>query len=294
MEVTLQHIVNALSLGSLYALIALGIALIFGIMQLINFAHGELIMGAGYALLLIGIVPWQVAIPAVVAGAIALALAMERVAFRPVRGESATTLLVTSFAVSFLLQSLALFVFGARPKSVSLPSFVAEGFVIGDVQIPKLHIVTVFVTFGFLASLAFFFKFARLGIQMRAAAEDFLMSLLVGVRADRVIASAFALSGLLAGVAAVLFVGQTATLTPIMGLTPLIVGVVATVIGGMGSLLGAVVGGYLLGFVSVALQVLLPVELRPFRDAFVFSAVIAVLLFRPQGLLAPASSQARI
>jgi branched-chain amino acid transport system permease protein len=120
------------------------------------------------------------------------------------------------------------------------------------------------------------------------------MALFVGVRADRVIAAAFGLGGILAGVAAVLFVGQTATLTPIMGLTPLIVGVVATVVGGMGSLLGAVVGGYLLGFVTVALQVLLPEELRPFRDAFVFSAVIAVLLFRPQGLLAPASSHVRV
>jgi branched-chain amino acid transport system permease protein len=293
-DITIQYIINALSLGSLYALIALGIALIFGIMQLVNFAHGEIIMVGGYALLLSGHTSWAVVVVTVLALTIGVALAMERLALRPVRGANPTTLLVTSFALSFLLQNLALIVMGARPKSVALPTFVIESFDVGNVQIPKLYVVTVIVTIACLLGLVVFFKATPLGIQMRAAAEDFNMALLVGVRADAVIAAAFGVSGLLAGVVSLLYVGQTGTLVPNMGLTPLIVGVVATVIGGMGSLLGAILGGYLLGVATVVLQVVLPVTLRPFRDAFVYSLVLAVLLLRPQGLVARSSWQTRV
>jgi branched-chain amino acid transport system permease protein len=293
-DTAIQHIINAVSLGSLYALLALGIALIFGIMRLVNFAHGELVMVTGYSLLLLSYGSPLLVVPMAVAAAVITALLMERAAFRPVRGESPATLLVTSFALSFLLQSVALFVFGARSKSVELPDFVVESVSVGDIRIAKLDLVTVLVALVALAGLAGFFKLTRLGVQMRAAAEDFLMTRLVGVSADRVIASAFGLGGLLAGIAGVLFVARLGTLTPIMGLTPLIVGVVATVMGGMGSLVGAVLGGYLLGLSTIALQVLLPMELQPFRDAFVFAAVIAVLVLRPQGLVPSTSAQSRV
>ena len=145
-----------------------------------------------------------------------------------------------------------------------------------------------------LISFGLFLKKTRLGVQMRAAAEDFPMARLLGVRANTVIAAAFALSGLLAGVAAILLVAQTGTLTPTMGVTPVLVAFVATIIGGLGSLGGAVIGGFALGTLTVTLQAELPLALRAYRDAFVFGGVIAILVFRPNGLLGAKSRVQRV
>src|SRR3990172_3961635 len=282
MQFALQNAVDAISLGSLYALFALGIALIFGIMQLVNFAHGELIMVGGYALFFLGHPPWPLLIAGVLVIVIAFALVMERVAFRPVRGANPATLLVTSFAVSFFLQNLAILIFSSRPKAVALSPIFTEFFAVGGLRIAKLNVLIVLVTILLLTGLAAFLKKTPLGVQMRAAAEDFGMARLLGVRANTVIATAFAISGLLAGVAALLLEAQTATLTPTMGLNPVIIAFVATVIGGMASLPGAVLGGFTLGCLTVALHASLPPEFRAYRDAFAFGAVIAILVFRPQ------------
>jgi branched-chain amino acid transport system permease protein len=294
MTYALQNAIDAISLGSIYALFALGIALIFGIMQLINFAHGELIMIGGYALLLLGHPPWPLLIIATLIVVMVFALAMERLAFRPVRGASPSTLLVTSFALSYFLQNLATLVFSSRPKSVSLSPVLTEFFVVGGVRIPKLDIIAVCTTAVLLTSLAVFLKKAPIGMQMRAAAEDFGMARLLGVRANTVIATAFALSGILAGTAALLLVAQTATLFPLMGVNPVIIAFVATVIGGMSSLSGAVLGGFVLGSLTVTFQAALPLEFRVYRDAFAFAAVIAILLFRPQGLVVARTAKTRI
>lgn len=294
MDTVLQNAIDALSLGGLYALLALGIAVIYGIMQLINFAHGELIMIGAYALFLFSAEPLLMVVAAATAVTIAAAIGMERIAFRPVRKADPSTLLITSFAVSFMLQSLAITIFGARPKSVSLTPLATEQIAIGDIRIAKLSIFTILLTGVLLAALALFLKRTPLGIQMRAAAEDFEMARLLGVRANRVIAAAFAISGLLAAVAAILLVAQSGTLSPTMGLTPVIIAFVATIMGGMGSLKGAAVGGAILGTLTVTLQVVLPLELRPYRDAFLFSAVILVFLFRPQGLVVSAGTQERV
>lgn len=294
MTYVVQNAIDAVTLGSIYALFALGIALIFGIMQLINFAHGELIMIGGYTLLLLGHPPWPLLIVGTVVVVMVFALGMDRLAFRPVRGASPPTLLVTSFALSYFLQNLATLVFSSRPKSVSLSPVLTEFFLVGGVRIPKLDIIAVCTTAVLLTSLAVFLKKAPLGMQMRAAAEDFEMARLLGVRANTVIATAFALSGLLAGVAALLLVAQTATLFPVMGINPVIIAFVATVIGGMSSLAGAVLGGFVLGSLSVTFQAALPLEFRVYRDAFAFAAVIAILLIRPQGLVVARTARTRI
>jgi branched-chain amino acid transport system permease protein len=289
-----QNGIDAISTGSLYALFALGIALIFGIMQLINFAHGELIMIAGYSLFFALKVEWAFAIVMTLVVAIVFALLMERIAFRPVRGANPATLLVTSFGVSYFLQNLAIILFGSRPKSVGLPSFFTEYFSVGSIDISKLSVIVVCTVAGLLVTIALFLKRSLLGISMRGAAEDFLTTRLLGVRSNVVIATAFAISGLLAAVAALLIVAQLATLQPTMGVNPVIFAFIATVIGGMGSLPGAVLGGFLLGIVQVTLQASLGIGTRPWRDAFLFGFVVLVLLLRPQGLLVPRTARSRI
>lgn len=279
-----QHIVDALSLGSIYALVALGIALIFGIMRLINFAYGELIMISGYVMLALKGSPWILVVAATLASAAVAALILERFAFRPVRGASGATMMITSFAVSFLLQNLAILFFGAETKAVGFAPGISDAIDIGGIRLARIDLVTIATTLVLLIALAWYLGRTLTGRQMKAAAEDFTMARLVGIKADRVIASAFALSGLLAAAAAILLTANSGTVSPTVGITPLLTGVVATVIGGMGSLLGAVAGGYLLGAVSVALQVVLPGGLVPYREAFVFGVVIVVLLARPGGV----------
>jgi branched-chain amino acid transport system permease protein len=291
---TIQSIIDALSFGSLYALFALGIALIFGVMGLMNLAHGELIMIGTYALVLATDVPLALRLVLCIGLVIGVALLMERTAFRPVRSASPSTLLITSFAVSFLLQNVVIQIVGSVPRVTNLSTTLSESFTIGEIRVPKLNVLTVAVTALLLVALMLFLSRTRVGVQMRAAAEDFSMARLVGVRANRVIAVAFAMSGVLAATAAILIVGQTGSATPTVGSVPVLYALIATIIGGVGSLLGAVLGGYLLGAVTAALQAWLPTELRPFRDALTFSIVFLLLMWRPQGLIVTKSSIARV
>jgi branched-chain amino acid transport system permease protein len=294
MTTVIQNIIDALALGSLYALFALGVALIFGIMRLVNFAHGELIMVAAYTLVLVGDVPFVVKIGASILVAIVIALIMERVAMRPVRDSNPTTLLITSFAVSYLLQNLAILILGSTPRSGQVSGALSKSFQIGDLSISKLNVVTIVVTLALLGGLGLFLNRTAMGVQMRAAAENFRMARLLGVPANRVIATAFGISGLLAAIAAIFLTAQTGTVSPTLGLTPVLFAFMATVLGGLGSLSGAVVGGFLLGAASVALQALLPVEISGYRDAFLFGAVLLVLVLRPQGLIVPRTAVTRI
>src|SRR6266511_1491216 len=173
MDALIQNAIDAVSFGSLYALFALGIALSFGIMGLINFAHGELIMVGGYALVFLGNPSWPVLVLGVLVIVVAFALATERIAFRPVRSADAITLLVTSFAVSYFLQSLAQVVVGSIPKTANLWPALAESWQVGEINIPKLNVVIVAVTLELMVLLGLFLRRTRLGIQIRAEAEDF-------------------------------------------------------------------------------------------------------------------------
>ncbi|WP_119274052.1 branched-chain amino acid ABC transporter permease [Taklimakanibacter deserti] len=290
----LQVVVDAVSVGGLYALTALGIGLIFGVMRLINFAHAQLITIAGYAVLLLFTASPVLAVLGAIIAAALLALAVERTAFRPLRGADPAMLLIASFAVSFFIEKVMIMLVGSRPKGVDfLPALAGQVEVLG-IRLQLLQLVTILVSLVLLIGTTWFLKSTRLGLEMRAAAENFRMAEVLGVRANRVIAAAFAISGLLAAAVACLFVAQTGLVQPRMGLQLVIIAFVGTVIGGLGSLPGAAFGGFLVGVATILLQALLPPELRVFREAFLFLAVAVVLLVRPQGLIPARGLRERI
>lgn len=288
----IQHGMDAISLGALYALVALGIAMLFGIIRLVNFAHGDLIMVGAYIFLLLQHEPVVVVVIGVMVGVALLAVVMDRVGFRPLRDASPSTLFITSFAISYLIESIMLLAVKSTPKSLSLPLTLSQAFTIGGVRISHLDVITIGATILLITLLTLFLKRTQLGLQMRAAAEDFRMARLLGVRANRVIAAAFAISGILAAVVALIIVAQTDELYPTMGQDYVLIGFVSTVVGGLGSLSAAALGGLIVGVMTVLLQIELPGGLVPFRDAFVFGIVILMLLVRPQGLIVVKSQRA--
>jgi branched-chain amino acid transport system permease protein len=300
----LQVLVDAVALGSLFALVALAIGLVFGVMRLINFAQGDYITIGAYALvvptasltppLLLGALPAALMIAGVMIVVVILALATERVAFRPLRDSNPATLLISSFAVSYFLQHLIILVHSGRPKSVGIGQALTTPVDVLGLRVPGIQMVTMAVTAALLVGLVLFLRRTPMGIQMRAAAENFQMARLLGVPANRVIAAAFLISGVLAATVSMLLIVQTGTLDIRMGLMPVIFAFFATVIGGMGSLAGAALGGFLVGVASVLLQAYLPVDLRAFRDAFVFGLVIVILLVRPQGLIVIGAARERV
>lgn len=279
-----QVLVDALSLGGIYALTALGIGLVFSVLRLANFAHAELVTIAGYAVLIGAGLPLALVIFLAALAAVLLAVATERFAFRPIRGVDQSVMLISSFAVSMLIQSLLVFLAGSRAKGVDPLPGLSGQIEIAGAQVGLLKLVTVAVSGLVLAALTGFLRFTRLGLEMRAASEDFAMARNLGVRADRVIMIAFAISGLLAAVVAVLYVAEIGVVQPRLGVPLLITSFVGVVIGGLGSLSGAMLGGFAVGVVSTLLQSFLPPDLRAFREAFLFLAVILLLLVRPNGL----------
>ena len=290
----IQFIVDVLSLGSLYALMALGLVVIYGILKLVNFAYGELVMIAGYTLFLLNgsPLPWLFMALVAVVLSILGGIATDLVAFRPVRSNSFTAVLITSFAFSTLLQNAALLFISPRARNVPMPEIFTKSVEIFDVIIPLRNIITIACALILLGLFTLAMKRTVLGLALRAAATNFTMARMVGVPADLVITLAFAISGLFAGVVAILWLGRIGAVVPGIGLEPLLVAFIATVIGGMRSLLGAVVGGYLLAFIDVSFNYALPQGLLAFRDAFTFTFVILILLFRPSGLIkGPAQGQ---
>ncbi|HEV8249216.1 MAG TPA: branched-chain amino acid ABC transporter permease [Gaiellaceae bacterium] len=282
-----QQVINGLSLGSTYALVALGLAMVFSIMNLINFAHGELLTIGGYTMWALTDhgVPFAAVVPLTLLATTLAAVAMERIAFRPLRGASIITLLITSFAVSFFLQNAFAIGIDQEPQGVSVPAWLSGVIDVGDYTIPRLQVVTTAATIAALALLTVFLRRTLLGISMRAAAEDFTVARLMGVKANRVIVSAFAISGFLAGIAAILVVAQATAVDPNTGNVPIVKAFIAVVIGGIGSLTGAVAGGFALGFLETILQATLPDGAVPFRDAFALLILVGILFFRPQGLV---------
>ena len=291
MDLLLQQTVNAFALGGTYALLALGLAVVFSIMGLINFAHGELMTISGYTLMYCGIagISFVLAVPVAIAAAMIAAVLMERIAFRPVRNSSGATMLVTSFAVSMILQVLFQNFISTRSQPVILPQILSDSITLGGLVIGVNKIAAIVATVVMLVFLDIFMKRQKTGIAMRAAAEDFNVARLMGIRANTVIAGAFALSGMLAGVAAVLWVSQRSSVDPHMGFLPVVKAFIAAILGGLGSLRGAVAGGFLLGFIEIYLAAFLPPEMQEFREPIGLSIVVAVLLFRPNGLIPAAS-----
>ena len=304
MIAALQILVDALSLGSLYALATLGVGLVFGVLRLANFAYGDFITVASYALIVptagaaaeivIGRWPWPLLVAAVVGVVVILSLASDYLIFRPLRTAKPAVMMVGSFALGYIIQNTIIVVYDGRPKAIGIWPDLGEAIVLGGLRVPRLEILTIVVTLVLLGALVLFLKRSPFGVQMRAASEDFQMARMLGVPANTVIGTSFAISGFLAAVVSLLFLAQVGVVSFNMGVPLMLFAFVATVIGGMGSLTGAVLGGYIVGIASVLLQALLPEELRTFRDAFVFGIIIVILIVRPQGLMMPRAVRERV
>lgn len=292
-DILVQQVVNALSLGGIYALLALGLALVFSVLGMINFAHGDLMTLAGYVLVFVVAtlgLPFAVgALLAALVGAMA-AFALERVAFRPVRGASLATMLLTTFAISSILHVLFQNLISPRPVAVPVPGWLTGSTTLGGISLGTVQLVSLLATLGTLTALTLFLRRTDAGIAMRAAAQDFAVARLMGIRAGRVIGLAFAISGAMAAISGLLWVAQRGSVDPLMGFVPVLKAFVAVVIGGLGSLPGAVLGGFVLGALEVGLRSALPDAMLPFREAITLSLVIAILIFRPNGLLGRAEA----
>jgi len=284
--VDLQVQVDAIGLGAIFALMAVGIGLVFGVLRLVNFAYGQLIMAGAFALAFASDRGWPVGVGIALCFAvvIVLSLAMERVVFRPLRSQSPAVMLIATFAVAFLLQSIALLWFGPLGKTVTSLADLNRPVTIGDVDIRKIAIVAIVSAAVSLGLLVLLLNRTSLGLHMRAAAMDFQTARLVGVRANRVSAAAVLIAGVLAAIVAVLLTVQFPTVTPTFALRETIIVLAGVVVGGMTRLLSATLGGFAIGYVSGLLGGALPTAQSQYLPTFVFGLVILVLLFRPGGL----------
>ena len=288
-----QNIVDGLGRGSIYALLALGVAVVFGVMHLLNFAHGELITVSGYvayAAFSSGW-SWYLVAPVIVVVSIVTSLLIERVAFSRVRGASDFTLLLTSFGIHFLVSAMFVMYVGARVKTFSEPGWIADTKSIGPFTVEVFDLVVIVVTAVTLLVTAVILQRTMFGLALRAAAADFDTARLMGVNSDRVIRGAFALSGALAGIAGIFWLMRAGNTAPSSGISPMLKGVLAALIGGLGSLRGAVLGGLALGIAEVVLRSQLPGEAAALTEGVVFALIALLFIFRPQGLISVATAE---
>ena len=284
-----QTLSDALGLGAIYALMAVGIGLVFGVLRLVNFAYGQLVMAGAYTLAFTSSWPLAWSILACFAVVIALSLAMDLVVFRPLRGQSPAVMLVTTFAIAFLLQSVAQIVDlhnGQLGEVAASVSSLNEAITVGGVHVRKVAITAVVVALVALALLALLLARTTIGLHTRAAASDFRTARLLGVRANRVIAFAVVLSGVLAATVAVLLTVQNPFVVPDFALRDTIVVLVGVVVGGIDRLWTATLGGFTIGFASGVINGVLPTDKTIYLDSWLFGLVILVLLLRPAGLFA--------
>lgn len=296
MSVATGFIISTLSLGSLYALLALGLVFVYGILKLVNFAYGEYIMTAGYAMFLLGMLglPWWAVMILAVLAAAAMSFLTELIAFRPVRTKSLSAMLVTSFAVSVLLQNAACLFISPRSRPVPLPGAFNQSVNILGAVTPVRDLITIVTAALLLIGLTLLMQRTVLGIAMRAAAEKFDATRLMGVPANLVISAAFIISGFLAGVVSIFWMGRQASVDPLIGFMPLLIAFIAVVIGGMHSMVGAVVGGFVYGLLFNILSITMPPSIISYRDAVMFAIVVLFLLLRPEGLIRGGYTEERV
>jgi branched-chain amino acid transport system permease protein len=275
-------------MGSLYALIALGLVFVFGICKLINFAYGEFITVSTYVLYFLGTftdLPWPLVFLIGILSGVAIGFLSELTAFRPFRGRSLDALLVTSFAISVILQRIFQLGISPRSKAVPYPAFFNMNIELFGVVTPLRNILMIGTTAVLLIVLVIVMNHTTLGVAMRGASENFVTARLMGVPANLVISVAFIISGFLAGVVAIFWSARTGSVEPLMGSSPLLIGFIAVVIGGMHSLPGAVLGGYVYAFIANVLSLTLPTSVLSYRDAVMFVIVIAFLVLKPEGIM---------
>ena len=282
----LSYLINGISLGSVYAIIALGYTMVYGIARMLNFAHGDIIMVGGFTVFTIvttmGGSP-VVGIQASVVVCTVLGVTIERVAYRPLRGASPLAVLITAIGVSYLLQNVALLIFGSNARQftsvITVPALKLAG---GKLSISSVTIVTILSCIVIMAALMTFINKTKMGQAMLAVSEDRGAATLMGINVNRTISVTFAIGSALAAVAGVLLCSAYPSLSPYTGSMPGIKAFVAAVFGGIGSIPGAFIGGILLGIIENLAKAYISSQLS---DAIVFSVLIIVLLVRPTGIL---------
>ena len=283
----ISYLINGISLGSVYAIIALGYTMVYGIAKMLNFAHGDIIMVGGYVVLTataaMGMSPMLGILAAVIVCTV-LGVTIERVAYRPLRNAaSSLAVLITAIGVSYLLQNVALLLFGADTKSftsvVSIPAVTLAG---GDLTITGETMVTIAACIIIMARLTLFINKSKAGQAMLAVSEDKGAAQLMGINVNGTIALTFAIGSALAAIASVLLCSAYPSLTPYTGAMPGIKAFVAAVFGGIGSIPGAMIGGILLGVIEILGKAYISSQMA---DAIVFAVLIVVLLVKPTGIL---------
>ncbi|WP_353093619.1 branched-chain amino acid ABC transporter permease [Tissierella praeacuta] len=282
-----QHMANGIALGSLYALIAIGYTMVYGILRLINFAHGDIFM-LGVYLTFYGItytpIPWYIVfiLVAIITGI--LGLILERLAYKPLRGSPRITILISAIGASFLLQNLGVLIFGGRPKAFPTPEIFNKITNLGGVSISLVNFVIPIVTVILLIGLNFFIQRTRTGMAMRALSKDYEAASLMGININGIISITFFIGSFLAAVGGIMWGIKYPQLMPHMGVLPGLKCFIAAVIGGIGNITGAVLGGFILGLGEILLIAFLP-GLTGYRDAFAFVLLIIILLIKPTGLM---------
>ena len=283
----LQTLTDALSLGSLYALIAIGYTMVYGVLRLINFAHGEIFMIAMY-IVFYGIslftLPWYITFTATILFTALLGTLAERLAYRPLRSAPRISILVSAIGVSYFLQNLATVIFGGRPLNFPQIPLFTDVLTIGEIYLQRLSLIVPIVTAVLLLALLFLIKRTRTGMAMRAVSRDYDAASLMGIDLNRTIAITFFIGSALAGVGAIMWGMKYTRISPTIGSMPGIKCFIAAVLGGIGNTAGAVLGGLMIGFIEIVIVALFP-SLSGYRDAFAFIVLIVVLLVKPTGLL---------
>ncbi len=283
----IQHFLNSLTLGSLYALIAIGYTMVYGILRLINFAHSEIFMLGAYFVFW-GItllhLPWVVAMVVSIIGVAALGIMVDRIAYRPLRDAPRISALISAIGVSFFLQNVAIVFFQAIPRQVYRPEWLETPMLWGDVRVLPLTLFVPALSFILMLVLVYIVYHTKAGLGMRAISKDIETSYLMGVPVNKVIALTFGIGSALAAASGIMWALRYPQLQPIMGTIPGFKAFIAAVVGGIGSIQGAVIGGLALGFIEIMTVAFFP-DLAGYRDAFAFILLIGILLVKPTGLL---------
>jgi branched-chain amino acid transport system permease protein len=283
----LQHISNALSLGSLYALIAIGYTMVYGILRLINFAHGDVFMLGGYAafyLITFLFMPWWVAFIVAFGLTGIFGVALERVAYKPLRHSPKISIMISAIGASFLIENLATVIFGGRPKGFPAPDLFNRVVHIGAVSVVNISLLIPALTAVLLSVLLVIVHRTKTGMAMRAVSTDLAAARLMGIDVNRIVSFTFGAGSILAAIGGVMWSVKYPQLNPTMGMVPGLKCFIAAVIGGIGNISGAVLGGLLLGFIEIMIIAFLP-TLTGYRDAFAFVLLIVVLMVKPSGLM---------
>jgi branched-chain amino acid transport system permease protein len=283
----LQHLTNGISLGSLYALIAIGYTMVYGILRLINFAHGDIFMFslyfAFYGVSVFGM-PWYVSFLVAIIMTVILGIVIEASAYRPLRDAPKISILISAIGVSFLLENVAVVLFGGVPKAFPTPDLFTGMVQVGNITIQRLTFVIPVITIILLLLLMYLIKKTKSGLAMRAVSKDHETARLMGINVNRTITITFAIGSALAAIGGLMYGLKFPQIQPLLGVIPGLKCFIAAVIGGIGSIEGAVAGGFILGLGEIMLVAFLP-SMTGYRDAFAFILLIVILLLKPAGLL---------